>query len=437
MRYVPISILFLLLFGLSWGASPGFTLLQFSKNGVLTNVDSTNGLPISGNITSSSAAVGATGSAVPASADFIGAKNGTGNLVGLLTGQQTMANSLACVLPSDQSAIPVTGTFFQGVQPVSESGTWTIQPGNTANTTPWLTTDTSDGPVSPGTAATKSGLIGGQFNTALPTLTNTQQSAIQLDSSGRVLVGSIAGTTTVAGTVAATESGTWTVQPGNTPNTTPWLTTDSSDGPVTAGTAATKSGLIGGQFNTSLPTLTTGQQAAIQLDSSGRVLVGSIAGALPAGSAVIGKVGIDQTTPGTTNLVSIGSNGTVTLLAGAAKIGQFAIDQTTPGTTNLVSLGTSSVQTKAPLNSTGSGSAAAATVSTVITLTAPASAVGAFLMNIDTSTANVRWAVNRTATATLGQQLQPGRDVWIPTTTNISLVAESGTQTYDVQWISQ
>lgn len=30
---------------------------------------------------------------------------------------------------------------------------------------------------------------------------------------------------TVTGTVAATQSGTWTVQPGNTPNTTPWLVT--------------------------------------------------------------------------------------------------------------------------------------------------------------------------------------------------------------------
>lgn len=30
-------------------------------------------------------------------------------------------------------------------------------------------------------------------------------------------------TITVDGTVAATQSGTWTVQPGNTANTTPWL----------------------------------------------------------------------------------------------------------------------------------------------------------------------------------------------------------------------
>ena len=41
--------------------------------------------------------------------------------------------------------------------------------------------------------------------------------------------------------------------------------------------------------------------------------VTAITNALPIGTNVIGKVGIDQTTPGTTNLVSIGTNGTVAI----------------------------------------------------------------------------------------------------------------------------
>jgi hypothetical protein len=45
-------------------------------------------------------------------------------------GQTTMSASLPVVLPSNQSAIPV-----------SESGTWTVQPGNTPNTSAWLTQD--------------------------------------------------------------------------------------------------------------------------------------------------------------------------------------------------------------------------------------------------------------------------------------------------------
>jgi hypothetical protein len=55
-------------------------------------------------------------------------------------------------------------------------------------TSPWITKDQSDGPVAPGAVASFSQLMGGQYNSALPTLTNTQQSAIQLDSSGRIII---------------------------------------------------------------------------------------------------------------------------------------------------------------------------------------------------------------------------------------------------------
>lgn len=41
-------------------------------------------------------------------------------------GQTTMANALAVTIASDQTAVPA-----------SQSGTWTVQPGNTANTTAW------------------------------------------------------------------------------------------------------------------------------------------------------------------------------------------------------------------------------------------------------------------------------------------------------------
>ena len=57
---------------------------------------------------------------------------------------------------------------------------------------------------------------------------------------------------------------------------------------------------------------------------------------LPAGSSIIGKVGIDQTTPGTTNLVSIGTNGTVAigtaLPTGANTIGTVNPPTLTKGT---------------------------------------------------------------------------------------------------------
>lgn len=55
--------------------------------------------------------------------------------------------------------------------------------------------------------------------------------------------------------------------------TSPWITKDQADGSATGGTAGAFSLLAGGLFNSALPTLTNGQQAAIQLDASGRLII--------------------------------------------------------------------------------------------------------------------------------------------------------------------
>lgn len=129
---------------------------------------------------------------------------------------------------------------------VTQSGTWTVQPGNTANTTPWLVTDTSDGSVAPGTAATKSSLAGGQYNSTPPTLTNTQQAALQLDVNGNLktsATATVAGTVTVVGNVAsgATDSG----------------------NPVKTG----------GIYNSTTSTFTNGQRADSQVDTTGALYI--------------------------------------------------------------------------------------------------------------------------------------------------------------------
>lgn len=91
-----------------------------------------------------------------------------------------------------------------------------------------------------------------------------------------------------------------------------------------------------------------------------------VIGSLPAGSALLGKVTTDQTTHGTSDLVAaditkiagatvpvghgvaatamrveLPSDGTgvVGLIAGAALVGKVGVDQTTPGTTNNVAVG--------------------------------------------------------------------------------------------------
>lgn len=109
----------------------------------------TSTVPVSGTVTSTVASVGPTGAAVPADADYVGM-----NVAGVLTGLTGTTNGLK----TDGSGVtqPVSGSGnFTVVQPTgtnlhavvdsgtvsaNQSGIWIVQPGNTANTTPWLVT---------------------------------------------------------------------------------------------------------------------------------------------------------------------------------------------------------------------------------------------------------------------------------------------------------
>lgn len=154
--------------------------------------------------------------------------------------------------------------------------------------------------------------------------------------------------------VNAVQSGVWTVQPGNTQNSTAWLVQDSADGPVGAGTAATKSMLQGVVFNTALPTLTDGQQAAAQADSRGRLLIGSIASALPTGGNTIGAVtGSGTFTVAGAVTANIGTSGSLALDASVTGL-QVAQGSTTSGQKGSLFLG--AVTTAAPSYTTAQSS---------------------------------------------------------------------------------
>lgn len=144
--------------------------------------------------------------------------------------------------------------------------------------------DYSNGPVIPGTAAAVSSLVGAQYNTALPTLTAAQQAALQVDSSGRLIIRPL----TVADVVSAAQSGTWNITnitgtislptgAATSANQTTEITAlqmlDNPIGSSTGGAAGTSSFLVGGIYNSSLPALTSGQQSALQIASNGSLLV--------------------------------------------------------------------------------------------------------------------------------------------------------------------
>jgi len=287
-------------------------------SGKLQAASSSNPLPVeyfgAAVVPVSPASNGTTGSAVPSEADYLGF-NSAGNLVGVsasnplpVTGggggtQYATGSAVATptgtaalgwdgtdvrVISTDSSGqqkvlventVPVSGTFWQATQPVSgtfwqttqpvsgtfwqatqpvsltsttitgtvavtESGTWTVQPGNTANTTPWLATINQGGNSATVTASNALKVDGSAVTQ--PVSGTFWQTTQPVSLTSTTITGSVAVTgtfwqttqpvsltsTTITGTVAVTESGTWTVQPGNTANTTPWLTTQT---PATSG----------------------------------------------------------------------------------------------------------------------------------------------------------------------------------------------------------
>jgi hypothetical protein len=217
-------------------------------------------------------------------------------------GQATAANSVPVVLASNQGALTVTGAFYPATQPVSGTVTVSNFPATYAVTgTFWQATQPVSAaalplPAGASTEATLAALSAkfsalGQttMSASVPVTLASNQSAVPVSGTFWQATQPVSLTsTTITGTVASTQSGTWTVQPGNTANTTAWKVDGSAvTQPVSIATAP--------------------------------VLV--------AGAAIIGKVGIDQTTPGTTNKVSIGTDGTVTintLPAGTNAIGKLA-----------------------------------------------------------------------------------------------------------------
>lgn len=183
------------------------------------------------------------------------------------------------------------------------------------------TSDLADGAVANGTAGTKSMLGGGIYLSSAPTLTSGNQNALMLDVNGNLkvdlatslpagsaVIGAVTqsggpwtqnltqvggsaialGQTTMSASLPVTIASNQTALPVSQ-STSPWITSDLADGSVAAGTAGTKSMLGGLVFNTAAPSLTTGQQVALQGDVAGNLKV-NLQTAIPAGTNSIGTV---------------------------------------------------------------------------------------------------------------------------------------------------
>lgn len=114
--------------------SAGTNKLAVDGSGRVSVLGITNALPAGSNVIGSTTIQATSGTALQADqtntilkTSLYVKKSANADTV-LALGSATSANSVPVVVASDQGAFPVT-----------QSGTWTVQPGNTANTTAWLT----------------------------------------------------------------------------------------------------------------------------------------------------------------------------------------------------------------------------------------------------------------------------------------------------------
>ena len=211
-----------------------------------------------------------------------------------------------------KNTVPVTGTFFQSVQPVS--GTVTANQGGAPWAVSWsgqTVAATQSGTWSAGQGAPAA------VANAWPTYLTQGGAALSSTNGLPTTDTNVGQTVTAAGTAPAKAQGVQSATGTALASAAGQSSTQSA-----AGTAPSTPTGIQGSGPSALPVganitqfgganLSTGTGAAAAGVPRVTVSNDSTVG-LVAGSAVVGKVGIDQTTPGTTNKVSIGTDGTVT-----------------------------------------------------------------------------------------------------------------------------
>jgi hypothetical protein len=317
-------------------AAPSYTNAQSSP----LSLDTTGALRVSVTTGVGNASVSATGASPPASATYIGGSVTTA--APSYTNGQMDALSLTTtgLLRVDGSSVtqPVSGTVA-----ATQSGTWTVQPGNTVNTTPWLATISQGGnsatvtasnalkvdgsavtqPVS-GTVTANIGttnglaldatlakltisqstalgantqaLMGGSVTTAAPSYTTGNINPLSLTTAGALRIDGSGSTQPISGTVAATQSGTWNINNiSGTVSLPTGAATETSLAKLTLTQGSTTSGqsgtLMQGAVTTAAPTYTTGQTNPLSLTTAGAVRIDGSAVTQPVSGTVTANAG--------------------------------------------------------------------------------------------------------------------------------------------------
>lgn len=205
----------------------------------------------------------------------------------LPTGAATAAKQPALGTAGTPSADVITVQGVTSMTPLKTDGSGATQPVSgtvTANQggAPWSV----GGNVASGASDSGNPVkFGGVFNSAQPTVTTAQRVDAQMTNRGAQIVA----TGVDAFAVGASQSGTWTLQPGNTANTTPWLFTINQGGnsaTVSAGGALKTDASATTQPVSGTVTANVGTTNGLALDSSVNAL------SLAQGSTTSGQKGV-------------------------------------------------------------------------------------------------------------------------------------------------
>jgi hypothetical protein len=302
---------------------------------------------------------------------------------------------------------------------VAVSGTTTVAGTVTANigTTNGLALDASVNGLLLAQGSTTSGetgpLIQGAVTTAAPSYTTAKTSPLSLTPAGALRIDGSAVTqpASIAGTVTVAGSGTFTVSGTISTN---------SDGSATGGTAGSKSLLAGGIYDTSLPTLTNGQQCGLQLDASGRLIVNVGAGS--AGNAAASATG--SAVPASADYLGLNAGGNLhgwnaVTLSGPTYVGMvdlssvggtaIALGQTAMSGSIPVAL--ASNQSAIPVSQSGTWNIG--TVTTVTAVTSLTNALPAGSNAIGGVTQSGSWTIGQAGTWTVQPGNTPNTTPWL------------------------
>ena len=183
--------------------------------------------PVSGDVTSNqgAASAGAMWSVQVDNTSAIAvtdsaAETSLSTIAGAITSAQMRVNVT-------NASMPVTGTFYQTTQPVSQSGTWTAS-------------TNADAPIAGGAAPSTALVVGGTYNNPSLNLTTGQSAGLSLDNTGSLYV-NVSDPLTVTGRLSvALESSQLFVDTFDSASldTNLWQTPTSSGGGVAASTAS-------------------------------------------------------------------------------------------------------------------------------------------------------------------------------------------------------